>query len=224
MILTECFFLSAFYRALRRAWHLGGAVALAGLAADRAAHAEAPITETEKGGAAAISSGSATAASEPCRASAIVYPFAVGLRAFFAPGNSGKGIGLDAAYSWAPHWAIGAQHVEFVMDQGADPQYCERCIRAGSSTFVFVEGRPWPEAWARPYARLGAGRSHLHGQRFRNDSGYTENDFTLLAEVGVELHSRWASFGAYGFDMMILGTELDRDPFYGLGFQLGARF
>jgi hypothetical protein len=123
-----------------------------------------------------------------------------------------------------PNLAVGAQHVVFAVDQGADPQYCERCIRSGSSTFGFAEARYWPEGWATPYARLGLGWSHLRGQRVEYEEGYTEDNLSLLGEVGLDLHYRWASLRLFAFDHVITGSELDEDAFIGGGVQLGARF
>lgn len=152
-------------------------------------------------------------------------PLSVGLRALYAPtlAVGGVGYGLDAAYSLLPELAVGAQHLRYKVDQGADPQYCAHCILDGSSTLAFAEGRLVPQLWVTPYARLGLGWSHLHGQRFSYDRDHREDRLTLLGEVGVELHYRWASLRAYGFDLLPVGTELDADPFAGFGLQLGAR-
>jgi len=154
------------------------------------------------------------------------YPWSAAARAMIVPtvGIGGLGVGLDASYSLIPNLAVGAQHVVFVADQGADPQYCERCIRSGSSTFAFAEARYWPEGWATPYARLGLGWSHLRGQRVEYEEGYTEDDLSLLGEVGLDLHYRWVSLRLFAFDHVITGSALDKDAFIGGGVQLGARF
>lgn len=154
------------------------------------------------------------------------YPWSAGVRAFYAPGTGigGKGVALDVAYSVLPYLAVGAQHLQFAVDQGADPQYCVRCIRSGHATFAFAEGRYWPQGWVTPYARLGAGLSHLRGQRVEYELGYTEDDLGLLAEAGLEWHYRFLSLRTFAFDQIILGTELDRDPFLAVGVELGARF
>jgi hypothetical protein len=154
------------------------------------------------------------------------YPWSVGARAFIAPtvGIGGMGVALDVTYSVLPYLAVGAQHLVFVVDQGADPQYCERCIRSGNATFVFAEGRYWSRGWVTPYARIGAGLSHLHGQRVQHELDYTEDDLGVLAEAGIEWHYRFLSLRTFAFDQVILGSELDQDPFLALGAQLGARF
>jgi hypothetical protein len=171
--------------------------------------------------------GSATAAEleSPPPAPREARPLSLGLRALFSPtlGIAGYGYGFDAAYSVLPELAVGAQHLRYKTDQGADPQYCQHCILDGSSTLAFAEGRLIPERWATPYARFGLGWSHLHGQRVAYDSEHREDRLTLLGEVGVELHYEWASLRAYGFDLLPVGTELDGDPFAGVGLQLGAR-
>ncbi|HET9929217.1 MAG TPA: hypothetical protein VFQ35_00955 [Polyangiaceae bacterium] len=152
--------------------------------------------------------------------------FNLGGRAFMAPtlGVGALGVGFDETYSVLPNLALGGQYVAYVVDQGADPQYCERCILDGKAALVFAEGRLWPEQWATPYARVGGGLSFVNGQRKAYDSGYGETDVTLLAEAGVELHYRWFSARAFGFRHDILGTKLDRDPLMGFGTQLGVRF
>lgn len=154
------------------------------------------------------------------------FPWSVGARVFYLPaaGVAGLGAGLDLALSVLPNVAVGLQYLAFMVDHGADPHYCARCIRGGSSAFAFAEGRYWPQGWATPYARLGAGWSHLNGQRVEYDEGYTEVDVSLLAEAGLELHYRWVSCRALAFDHVILKTELDGDPLIGGGVQLGARF
>jgi hypothetical protein len=154
------------------------------------------------------------------------YPWSAGARAFYAPsvGIAGMGAAIDVAYSVLPYLAVGAQHLVFVVDQGADPQYCERCIGSGNATFAFAEGRYWSRGWVTPYARIGAGLSHLHGQRVQYELGYKENNLGLLAEAGIEWHYRFLSLRTFAFDQIILGSELDQDPFLALGAQLGARF
>lgn len=152
--------------------------------------------------------------------------FNLGGRAFMAPtlGVGALGVGLDETYSVLPNLALGGQYVAYVVDQGADPQYCERCIRDGKAALVFAEGRLWPENWATPYVRAGGGLSFVNGQRKAYDSGYGETDATLLAEAGLELRSRWFSARAFGFRHEILGSKLDRDETMGFGTQLGVRF
>lgn len=154
------------------------------------------------------------------------YPFSVGLRSFIAPGLgiTGMGAGLDVAYSVRPELALAAQHLQFVVDQGADPHYCARCIRSGNATLASAEGRLWSSAVVTPYARAGVGFAHLRGQRFEYDRDYVENDAVLGGEIGVDLHYRWASLRLFGFHLAMLGTELDSDPFTGAGAQIGGRF
>jgi|GEM_PF-3418632 len=166
------------------------------------------------------------ASSAATRASAETRPFSIGARAALVPtvGVAGFVLGLDAAYSVIPNLAVGAQYLAFDVDQGADPQYCRRCIHSGNSSFVFAEGRLWPHTWVTPYARFGGGLSHLKGQRFEHDEGYTENDFTLLAEAGLELHYGPASLRMFAFDHEITGSLLDEGAFRGFGAQLGVRF
>lgn len=154
------------------------------------------------------------------------YPFSVAARAFIAPplGIAGLGAGLDAAYSVLPYLAIGGQYLSFAVDQGADPDYCERCIRTGSGALAFVEGRLWSRGWATPYARFGLGLLHLNGQRFAYDRGYSEDTLTLASELGLDLHYRAASLRVFAFQLAPPNSELDRDLFAGFGAQLGARF
>ncbi|MGC4086486.1 MAG: hypothetical protein QM756_01055 [Polyangiaceae bacterium] len=160
---------------------------------------------------------------EPTRAP---ESLSLGGRAFIAPtvGIGAMGLGLDEAYSVLPNLAIGGQYLTYAVDQGADPQYCERCIRDGKAALVFAEGRLWQDSWFTPYARAGGGLSFVNGQRVAYETGYGETDATLLAEAGVELHHRWFSSRLFGFHLQIVGSELDWDPFTGLGTQLGARF
>lgn len=147
-------------------------------------------------------------------------------RAFMAPtlGVGAFGWGLDEAYSVIPNLALGGQYLSYFVDQGADPEYCERCIRDGQAALIFAEGRLWPARWFTPYARAGGGLSFVNGQRVAYDTAYGETDFTLLAEAGLELHHRWFSARAFGFHLEIMESKLDRDPFTGFGVQLGARF
>ncbi|HWA73220.1 MAG TPA: hypothetical protein VG937_12815 [Polyangiaceae bacterium] len=160
------------------------------------------------------------------RAQREAYPWSAGARAFIAPplGIAGLGAGLDLAYSVLPNLALGAQYLAFTVDQGADPDYCEHCIRTGNAAFAFAEGRLWPSAWATPYARLGLGLAHLNGQRFAYDRDYEEDDLALAGEAGLELHHRVFSVRVFAFQLAIPSTELDKDPFAGFGAQLGARF
>jgi hypothetical protein len=153
-------------------------------------------------------------------------PWSAGARAFIAPplGIAGLGAGLDLAYSVLPNLALGAQYLGFTVDQGADPQYCERCIHTGNAAFAFAEGRLWPSAWATPYARFGLGLAHLSGQRFAYDRDYKEDELAFAGEAGLELHHGVFSVRAFAFQLAIPSTELDRDPFAGFGAQLGARF
>jgi hypothetical protein len=153
------------------------------------------------------------------------YPLSVGARSFIAPnfGIAALGVGFDGAYSLMPHLAIGAQHLEYLVDQGADPYYCERCVRNGRTTLAFAEGRLLPASLVTPYARLGIGLSHVTGQLVSGQEGYVENNFSLAGELGVELHYRWAAIRAFAFDVVSPGTELDKDAFVGYGIQLGAR-
>lgn len=183
-----------------------------------------------------LSFGEAANASEPREASAgqadapsalsDPYPWSLAARAFVAPsaGMGGMGLGVDVAYSVIPLIAVGAQYVAFMVDQGADPHYCERCIRSGSSTFAFGELRVWAHGWATPYARLGAGMSHLLGQREALEEGYTENNLSSLAELGVDLHYRMASLRLFAFDHAFAESKLNADSFQGGGAQLGVRF
>jgi hypothetical protein len=154
------------------------------------------------------------------------YPLSVGARAFIAPplGIAGFGAGLDIAYSVLPYLAIGGQYLTFAVDQGADPDYCERCIRSGVAGLAFAEGRLWSRGWATPYARFGLGVVHLNGQRFAYDRDYAEDDLALAGELGLELHYRAASLRAFAFQLAIPNTQLDSDLFAGFGAQLGARF
>jgi hypothetical protein len=154
------------------------------------------------------------------------FPVSVGFRTFIAPslGIGGLGGGLDVAYSVRPELAVGAQYFGFFVDQGADPDYCERCIRSGSVGVVSAEGRLWPNLFVTPYARAGLGLAHLGGQRIAQERGYTENIPALHGELGFELHYRWASLRAFGFHLAALGSELDSDPFNAFGAQLGARW
>lgn len=154
------------------------------------------------------------------------YPLSVGARAFIAPplGIAGLGAGLDVAYSVLPYLAVGGQYLTFAVDQGADPDYCERCIRTGSGALAFAEGRLWASGWATPYARLGLGLLHLNGQRVAYDRNYSEDDLALAGELGLELHYRAASLRVFAFQLAILDTQLDSDPFAGFGAQLGVRF
>lgn len=153
------------------------------------------------------------------------YPLSVGARSFIAPGFgiAGFGVGFDLAYSLKENLAVGAQHLEYLVDQGADPQYCERCVRNGRTTLAFVEGRLFPEAIVTPYARLGLGLSHVAGQLVSGQEGYTENNFSVAPELGLELHYYWASIRAFAFGVASPTSELDADPFVGYGVQLGAR-
>ena len=150
----------------------------------------------------------------------------LGGRAFIAPslGVGAMGWGLDETYSVIPNLAIGGQYLSYVVDQGADPQHCERCITDGKSALVFAEGRLWPHRFFTPYARVGGGLSFVNGNRVSGETGYGETDATLLAEGGVELHHRWFSSRVFGFQLATLGSKLDRDAFRGVGVQLGARF
>lgn len=154
------------------------------------------------------------------------YPWSVGARAFIAPplGIAGLGAGLDLAYSLLPNLAVGGQYLGFTVDQGADPDYCEHCIRSGSAALAFAEGRLWPRAWATPYARLGLGLAHLKGQRFAYDRDYKEDDLAFAGEAGLDLHYRGLSVRVFAFQLAIPSTKLDQDPFAGFGVQLGARF
>lgn len=154
------------------------------------------------------------------------YRWSAGARAFIAPplGVAGLGAGLDLAYSVLPNLALGAQYLGFTVDQGADPEYCEHCIRAGTAAFAFAEGRLWPRAWATPYARFGLGLAHLSGQRFAYDRDHKEDDLALAGEAGLELHHGVFSVRVFAFQLVIPSTELDQDPFAGFGAQLGARF
>jgi len=168
----------------------------------------------------------ATEASTPAGAERERYPLSVGARAFIAPplGIAGLGAGLDVAYSLLPYLAIGGQYLTFAVDQGADPDYCERCIRSGTGGLAFAEGRLWSRGWATPYARFGVGVVHLNGQRFAYDRNYGEDDLALAGELGLELHYRAASLRAFAFQLAIPNTQLDSDVFAGFGAQLGARF
>ncbi len=168
----------------------------------------------------------ATEASTPSGPERERYPLSVGARAFIAPplGIAGLGAGLDIAYSLLPYLAIGGQYLTFAVDQGADPDYCVRCIRSGSGGLAFAEGRLWSRGWATPYARFGVGVMHLNGQRFAYDRNYGEDDLALGGELGLELHHRAASLRAFAFQLAIPNTQLDSDLFAGFGAQLGARF
>lgn len=153
------------------------------------------------------------------------YPVSAGVRAFL--GNYGigsMGVGLDAAYSLSRSFAVGALYTHFVADRGADPHYCGPCARGGGFALIFAEGRYWPEGWATPYARLGAGIAHLHGQRVPMVEGYTEIDPAVGAEAGLDLHYRFASLRLFGFADVAAGSKLEKTPFMGAGTQLGARF
>lgn len=154
------------------------------------------------------------------------YPLSVGARAFIAPplGIAGVGAGLDVAYSLLPNLALGGQYLTFAVDQGADPDYCERCIRTGSGALAFAEGRLWPHGSATPYARFGVGVLHLEGQRFAYDRGYSEDELALAGELGLDLHYRAVSLRTFAFQLAVPNTQLDSDLFAGFGAQLGARF
>jgi hypothetical protein len=154
------------------------------------------------------------------------FPLSAGFRTFTAPGLgvAGLGGGFDVAYSLRPELAVSAQYFGFFVDQGADPDYCERCIRSGSAGMVSAEGRLLPKAIVTPYGRAGFGLVHLAGQRAAYERGYTENDAALQGEVGVELHYRWASLRLFGFHLAMLGSELDADPFNAFGAQISGRF
>lgn len=154
------------------------------------------------------------------------YPWSVGARAFIVPplGIAGFGAGLDVAYSLLPYLAVGAQYLSFAVDQGADPDYCERCIRSGRGGLAFAEGRLWAGRWTTPYARAGVGLAQLSGQRLAYDRGYGEDQLALGAEVGLDLHYRAASLRVFAFHLAVPGTALDADPFTGFGAQLGVRF
>lgn len=160
------------------------------------------------------------------RSAADPYPFSLGLRGFIFPGLgiAGFGAGLDAAYSVLPYLAMGGQVLTYAADQGADPQYCAGCVYSGKSALIFAEGRLWPNLWVTPYARAGAGLSLLKGQRFAYDDGYSETDFSLVAEAGLDLHYRWLSLRVFASHLTILGGKLDDDPFGHVGIQLGTRF
>lgn len=164
-------------------------------------------------------------ASSSATTPAETYPLSVGARSFIAPGFGigALGVGFDAAYSVIPELALGAQHLEYLVDQGADPHYCERCVRSGRTTLAFAEGRLLPASLITPYARLGLGLSHVTGQLVALEEGYVENNFSLAGELGIELHYRWAAIRAFAFDVVSPGTELDEDAFVGYGVQLGAR-
>jgi hypothetical protein len=154
------------------------------------------------------------------------YPVSAGFRTFIAPGLGigGLGGGLDVAYSLRPELAVGAQYFGFFVDQGADPDYCERCIRSGSAAVVSAEGRLWPNLFVTPYARAGVGLAHLAGQRVAQEQDYAEDVPALQGELGLELHYRWASLRAFGFHLAALGSDLDSEPFNAFGAQLGARW
>lgn len=152
------------------------------------------------------------------------YPWSVGARGFWVPtlGIAGMGIGFDGTYSVFPELAFGAQHLRSVVDQF---EHCSRCIHSGQTTLAFGELRFFPRSWITPYARLGAGLSHLRGERdgLGLEATDLENDLTVLGEIGAEFHYRWASLRVYGFDLGIVGSELDEDRFAGYGLQLGVR-
>lgn len=153
------------------------------------------------------------------------YPLSIGARAFMMPPAGfvgGFGVGLDASYSVVPNFAFGANAATFFVDQGADPDYCSRCVTSGNSELLFAEGRLWPSGYVTPYARLGLGHAHLAGQKV-SPTHYEEDRVTLGAELGAELHYKALSIRALAFHWQPLGSALDNDALLGFGVQLGVR-
>lgn len=160
----------------------------------------------------------------PCVSEPHQYPFAIGLRAIMMPGAAigGFGVGFDAGYSVLPNLAIGVTATRFFVDQGADPQYCERCVRTGSTALLFAEGRLWPEKLLTPYARLGMGHTRLEGQVI-SPFNHVEDRLAVSAELGAEFHYKIASVRGFGFHYQPLGSPLDDTLLMGFGLQLGVR-
>ena len=153
------------------------------------------------------------------------FRFNLGVRGFMMPGAGlvgGFGLGLDASYSVMPNLAVGVTANSFLIDQGADPQYCSRCVTSGNSEQLFAEGRLWPLLVFTPYARLGMGHAHLEGQEV-SSIPYAENRFAVSGELGAELHYAYLSVRTFGFHLRALGSPLDESAFFGIGVQLGAR-
>jgi hypothetical protein len=134
----------------------------------------------------------------------------------------GLGLGLDVAYSIRPELAVGATANLFTVDQGADPEYCSRCVRGGNSELAFVEGRLWAKGLVSPYARLGLGHARLAGQKIAMQH-FEEDRATLGAELGAELHYKALSIRGLVFHLQPLGSALDDDALLGFGVQLGVR-
>lgn len=163
----------------------------------------------------------ATDAGEPTQA----YPLSLGARAFMLPPTGfvgGAGLGLDVSYSLIPNFAVGATATWFFVDQGAEPQYCSRCVTSGNSELLFGEGRLWPQRYVTPYGRFNAGLTHLAGQKVEL-TAYDENRFAVGAELGVELHYKMLSARAFGFHLQPVASSLDESPLLGFGAQVGVR-
>ncbi len=154
-----------------------------------------------------------------------LFPFNLGVRGFMMPSAGfvgGLGLGLDASYAVMPNLAVGATVNKLFVDQGADPQYCSRCVTGGNSEQLFAEGRLWPLSVFTPYTRLGMGHAHLEGQEV-SSIPYAENRFAVSGELGAELHYAYLSVRVFGLHLRALGSPLDESAFFGVGAQLGVR-
>jgi hypothetical protein len=137
--------------------------------------------------------------------------------------TAGFGLGVEASWSVLPRIAIGAQVNAFYVDQGADSDYCTRCVRRGNTELLFAEARLWPEATMTPFVRLGFGRAYLEGQNADSeDYGAAHGSFEW--EMGPEFHFRFISARAFVFQLLPIGNSLNGEPIIGYGTELGARF
>ncbi len=167
-----------------------------------------------------------TAGNDGTASSHLPPKWELGLRAIYAPApgeDGGFGLGLEGTYYLHPQLGIGAEAMAYVGALGDEyGRQCEYCISNGLWTILFAEGRLFPQFFASPYARLGAGLGWLDQRRER----YTPSDYRLTpafkGEFGVDLHYGMASLRAFVFDTPLLPTAFNDKPIAGYGLQLGV--
>jgi hypothetical protein len=129
--------------------------------------------------------------------------------------------GLDASYLVNPYLGFGAELVRY--GDLLSPEYHALDLNSGTTGLAFAEGRYPLASFLSPYARAGAGVSHLQlTQELVPWRQEQHNVGALGAELGIEAHYG-VSLRVFGFTLLH-PTVAEAAALYGLGAQLGARF
>ena len=150
-------------------------------------------------------------------------PPPIGVGATVAIGDLGVAAltaGFDAWYRPWPALAFGLEGQTFMVDNGADPDYCENCIESAGLITAFGELRIPSTFPVSAFVRAGVGPAFVQiNQGHIGEPDQDEVQPALLLAAGPELTISRVFLRARG-----TATVLASESFLGYGAEIGAMF